>query len=156
MFYEKINFPNSSSNTSIPNKKRYNFLLTFHKNKEGKKVFYIRELEHLYTVAQEEPKVEVYPPQSRQFNTFLKNKIETYTYRLYNEIGYKAGINFKVFTNLFPAVTEQVLKKIFKEMNIEIDKNICFFKKIPGEINQKRLFQKIFVNMKVANLVFIN
>ena len=139
VFYEKINFPNSSSNTSIPNKKRYNFLLTFHKNKEGKKVFYIRELEHLYTVAQEEPKVEVYPPQSRQFNTFLKNKIETYTYRLYNEIGYKAGINFKVFTNLFPAVTEQVLKKIFKEMNIEIDKNICFFKKIPGEINQKMI-----------------
>ena len=139
VFYEKINFPNSSSNTSIPNKKRYNFLLTFHKNKEGKKVFYIRELEHLYTVAQEEPKVEVYPPQSRQFNTFLKNKIETYTYRLYNEIGYKAGINFKVFTNLFPAVTEQVLKRIFKEMNIEIDKNICFFKKIPGEINQKMI-----------------
>ena len=63
VFYEKINFQ-----TSIPNKKRYNFLLTFHKNKEGKKVFYIRELEHLYTVAQEEPKVEVYPPQSRQFN----------------------------------------------------------------------------------------
>ena len=87
VFYEKKNFQNSSSNTSIPNKKRYNFLLTFHKNKEGKKVFYIRELQHLYIIAQEEPKVEVYPPQSRQFNTFLKNKIETYTYRLYNEIG---------------------------------------------------------------------
>ena len=68
VFYEKINFQNSSSNTSIPNKKRYNFLLTFHKNKEGKKVFYIRELQHLYIIAQEEPKVEVYPPQSRQFN----------------------------------------------------------------------------------------
>ena len=28
VFYEKINFQNSSSNTLIPNKKRYNFLLT--------------------------------------------------------------------------------------------------------------------------------
>ena len=57
VFYEKINFQNSSLNTSIPNKKRYNFLLTFDKNKEGKKVFYIRELEQLYTIAQEEPKL---------------------------------------------------------------------------------------------------
>ena len=138
VFYEKIKENNSSNNISKP-KKRYNFLLTLKRSKDGKQSFYIRELEHLYTVAQEEPKVEVYPPQSRQYNNFLKNKIETYTYKLYNEIGYKAGINFKVFTNLFPAVTEQVLKKNFKEMNIEIDKNICYFTKIPNEINQSRI-----------------
>ena len=58
---------------------------------------------------------------------------------LYNEIGYKSGINFKIFQNLFPTVTEQVLKKIFKEMNIEIDKYICYFKKLPGDINQRRI-----------------
>lgn len=138
VFYENIKEDNSSNNISKP-KKRYNFLLTLKRSKDGKQQFYIREVEHLYTVAQEEPKVEVYPPQSRQYNNFLKNKIETYTYKLYNEIGYKAGINFKVFTNLFPAVTEQVLKKNFKEMNIEIDKNICYFTKIPNEINQSRI-----------------
>ena len=141
VFYEKISFPNSGINTSLdaPNKKRYNFLITFGKNERGQKVFHIRELEHLYTVAQEEPKLEVYPPNSRQYISFLKNKIETYTYMLYNEIGYKSGINFKIFQNLFPTVTEQVLKKIFKEMNIEIDKYICFFKKLPGDINQRRI-----------------
>ena len=141
VFYEKISHPNSAINTSLdaPNKKRYNFLITFSKNEKGQKVFHIRELEHLYTVAQEEPKIEVYPPNSRQYISFLKNKIETYTYMLYNEIGYKSGINFKIFQNLFPAVTEQVLKKIFKEMNIEIDKYICFFKKLPGDINQRRI-----------------
>ena len=141
VFYEKISHPNSAINTSLdsPNKKRYNFLITFSKNEKGQKVFHIRELEHLYTVAQEEPKIEVYPPNSRQYISFLKNKIETYTYMLYNEIGYKCGINFKIFQNLFPAVTEQVLKKIFKEMNIEIDKYICFFKKLPGDINQRRI-----------------
>ena len=138
VFYEKISHPNSSINTSL-NKKRYNFLITFTKNENGQKIFHIRELEHLYTVAQEEPKIEVYPPQSRQYNTFLKNKIETYTYMLYNVVGYKSGINFKIFQNLFPAVTEQVLKRIFKEMNIEIDKNICYFKKLPGDINQKKI-----------------
>jgi hypothetical protein len=58
---------------------------------------------------------------------------------LYNEVGYKSGINFKIFQNLFPTVTEQILKKIFKEMNIEIDKNICYFKKLPGDIDQKRI-----------------
>ena len=141
VFYEKISHPNSAINTSLdaPNKKRYNFLITFSKNEKGQKVFHIRELEHLYTVAQEEPKIEVYPPNSRQYISFLKNKIETYTYMLYNEIGYKSGINFKIFQNLFPTVTEQVLKKIFKEMNIEIDKYICFFKKLPGDINQRRI-----------------
>ena len=138
VFYEKISHPNSAINTSL-NKKRYNFLITFTKNENGQKIFHIRELEHLYTVAQEEPKIEVYPPQSRQYNTFLKNKIETYTYMLYNVVGYKSGINFKIFQNLFPAVTEQILKRIFKEMNIEIDKNICYFKKLPGDINQKKI-----------------
>ena len=135
-FYEKISYPNSAKNTTIdPQKKRYNFLITFSKNEKGQKYFQIRELENLYTIAQEEPKVEVYPPNSRQFNTFLKSKIETYTYMYYNEMGYKALINFKIFQNLFPTVTEQVLKKIFKDMNIEIDKNYCYFKKSPLGIN---------------------
>ena len=137
VFYEKISHPNSARNTSIdfPNKKRYNFLITFSKNEKGQKFFQIRELENLYTVAQEEPKVEVYPPNSRQFNNFMKSKIETYTYMYYNEMGYKSLINFKIFQNLFPTVTEQVLKKIFKDMNIEIDKYICYFKKLPLGIN---------------------
>jgi len=132
VFYEKISHPNSAKNTTLDpqNKKRYNFLITFSKNEKGQKYFHIRELENLYTVAQEEPKVEVYPPNSRQFNTFLKSKIETYTYMYYNEMGYKSLINIKIFQNLFPTVTEQVLKKIFKDMNIEIDKYICYFKKI--------------------------
>ena len=129
VFYEKISHPNSAINTSL-GKKRYNFLITFSKNEKGQKVFHIRELEHLYTVAQEEPKIEVYPPNSRQYISFLKNKIETYTYKLYNEAGFNQSINFKIFQNLFPAVTEQVLKKIFKEMNIEIDKYMCYFKKL--------------------------
>ena len=137
VFYEKISHPNSARNTSIdsPNKKRYNFLITFSKNEKGQKFFQIRELENLYTVAQEEPKVEVYPPNSRQFNNFMKSKIETYTYMYYNEMGYKSLINFKIFQNLFPTVTEQVLKKIFKDMNIEIDKYACYFKKLPLGIN---------------------
>ena len=137
VFYEKISHPNSAKNTTLDpqNKKRYNFLITFSKNEKGQKYFQIRELENLYTVAQEEPKVEVYPPNSRQFNTFLKSKIETYTYMYYNEMGYKSLINFKIFQNLFPTVTEQVLKKIFKDMNIEIDKYICYFKKLPLGIN---------------------
>ena len=137
VFYEKISHPNSAKNTTLDpqNKKRYNFLITFSKNEKGQKYFHIRELENLYTVAQEEPKVEVYPPNSRQFNTFLKSKIETYTYMYYNEMGYKSLINIKIFQNLFPTVTEQVLKKIFKDMNIEIDKYICYFKKLPLGIN---------------------
>ncbi len=127
---------NSNKSSQSSNKKYMNFLITFKKSKEGQEGFYIRELDHLYTVAQEEPKIEVYPPQSRQYLNFFKNKIKTYTYKLYDEIGYKAGINFKVFTNLFPNATEQILKKNFREMKIEIDKNICYFTRLPNEDHQ--------------------
>ena len=88
VFYEDISYPNNARNTSL-GKKRYNFLMTFSKNKEGQKEFHIRELEHLYTVSQEEPKIEVYPPYSKQYNSFLKNKIGTYTNMIYKEAGTK-------------------------------------------------------------------
>jgi transcription initiation factor TFIID subunit 1 len=116
-----------------------NFIITFKKGKDGKEGVFIRELEHLYVIGQEEPKLEVYPPQSKQYNNFLKKKIQTYTYKLYNEIGFNAGINFKVFSNLFPTVTEQILKKNFREMKIEIDKNICYYTKIPTEDNNMQI-----------------
>lgn len=137
VFYEKLTNPTVVENKANETKKKYyNFLITFKKSKEGKESFFLRELDNNYVVAQEEPKIEVYPPQSRQYNLFLKKKIQTYTYKLYDEIGYKAGINFKVFTSLFPNVTEQILKKNFREMKIEMDKNICYFTKIPNEDNQ--------------------
>lgn len=122
--------------------KRMQFLLTFRKinpsekekndDKDGEGLetcekFYIREMDHLYTIGQQEPKIEVYPPQSKQYNNFLKKKIQTYTERIYDEVGYRSGINFRFFTNLFPTVTEQILKKHFKEFGIDIDKNICFY-----------------------------
>jgi hypothetical protein len=136
-FYEKLANPIDIKPTADEGKKYYNFLITFKKSKDGKNEgFYIRELEHNYVVAQEEPKIEVYPPQSRQYNQFLKKKIQTYTYKLYDQVGYKSGISFKYFTNMFPNVTEQILKKNFREMRIEIDKNICYFTKIPNEDNQ--------------------
>ena len=144
IFYEKISYPNSANNFYLNNTntkpnsnksttRRHNFLLTLHKSSKGIKSFYLRPLDHLYTVAQLEPKIEIYSPQSKSYNNFLKNKIETYTYKLYNEIGYKSGISFSFFREIFPMVTEQILKKIFKEMNIDVDKNMCFFKKIPNE-----------------------
>lgn len=89
--------------------------------------FYIREIDHMYSIGQEEPKVEVYQPHSKQFVNYLKKKIHTYVNKLYDEVNYKAGINFKFFTNLFPNITEQILKRTLKEIGIEIDKNICFF-----------------------------
>jgi len=141
----KKNIPYPTPNVAIEDKdnqknkdtKKYmNFLITFKKKKDGKEAFVIREIDHLYGVAQEEPKIEVYPPQSRQYISFLKKKIQTYTYKLYDQVGYKNGINFKMFSTLFPNVTEQILKKNFREMRIEIDKNTCYFTKNPNEENQ--------------------
>jgi hypothetical protein len=117
--------------------KRMRFLITFKKknDKESSKEdsntpserFYLRELEHYYVVGQEEPKIEVYAPQSKQYNNFLKNKIQTYIEKIYDEVGYKSGINFRFFSSLFPNVTEQILKKHLKEIGVDVDKNICFY-----------------------------
>ena len=138
VFYENISYPNIAGNTSL-GKKRYNFLITFSKNKEGQKVFHIRELEHLYTVAQEEPKIEVYPPYSKQYNSFLKNKIKTYTNMIFKEVGTKIKINFKFFLKIFPELRRKELKKLYKEMNIDVDRYSCYIKNLPKDIDKKSI-----------------
>ena len=90
---------------------------------------------------QEKQEVEIYPPNLRQFNTFLKSKIETSTNIYYNKMGYKSLINFKIFQNLFPTITVQVIKK-FKDMNIEVDKYIFYLKNLPLDINTTLIIQE--------------
>lgn len=103
--------------------------------------FYIRELEHIYLTGQEEPKLEVYSPQAKQYQYFMKKKVHTYVDKIYEEVDFSAGINFKFFANLFPNITEQQLKKHFRELGIEIDKNICFYtpNKSVGQRNENKI-----------------
>lgn len=139
-----INNPVENSTSMEKKVKRMRFLITFKKKNEketkedsasSSERFYLRELEHYYVIGQEEPKIEVYAPQSKQYNNFLKNKIQTYIEKIYDEVGYKSGINFRFFSSLFPNVTEQILKKHLKEIGVDVDKNICFYSshKLPNQ-----------------------
>ena len=157
---------NTNDNNEKP-AKRMQFLLTFKKksntlkkgilldndivennnnsvkeNIDSSDKFYLRELDHTYLVGQQEPKIEIYAPQSKQYLNFLKKKVQFFTERVFEEVGFKSGINFKFFTSIFPNVTEQNLKKYFKEFGIDVDKNICFYNN--NNINDNTTNQKSF------------
>jgi hypothetical protein len=54
------------------NPKYTDFLGIVHRDKNDQYQMYIREMKQLYTVGQQEPIEEVYTPQSRNYNAFLK------------------------------------------------------------------------------------
>lgn len=52
---------------------RCDFVCSMIKNKAGSEFrIALRELDHLYTIGQLEPKIEVYNPQSRYYQNFIK------------------------------------------------------------------------------------
>ena len=92
-------------------------------NKEQRIV--LRELENLYSVGQIEPKLEVYNPQSRDFQNFIKKRCKAYIIRLLEE---NDKVYFSDIQRLFPQIRDQILKNGMKETEIEIDRNgVCNF-----------------------------
>jgi len=85
----------------------------------------LRELESLYSLGQIEPKLEVYNPQSRDFQNFIKKRCKAYIIRLLEE---NDKVYFSDIQRLFPQIRDQILKNGMKETEIEIDRNgVCNF-----------------------------
>lgn len=69
---------------------------------------------HIYTVAQQEPKMEVFNPQSRQHNSFTKERAQKYVYKV---LKLKEGMaKFHDLLALFSEFNEQIFKKFLKEI----------------------------------------
>ena len=66
-------------------------------------------------MGQAEPKVEVYNPQSRQYNTFTKERAQKYVYKILKAQG--GLVDFKELLPLFPEFNEQIFKKFLKEIS---------------------------------------
>lgn len=95
------------------------------KKKNGENMIAIRELDSMFTVGQIEPKLEVYNPQSRYFQNFIKSRSKAYIIRFLQE---NKTINFYDIVRFFPHIGEPILKKGLKEIEVEIDRNgICQF-----------------------------
>ena len=69
---------------------RVDFFCAIHKqedssNQPGSSSIFIRELDQIYTVGQIEPKLDVYNPQSRYFQNFIKQRSKSYVIRFLEE-----------------------------------------------------------------------
>ena len=103
---------------------RSDFLCVFHKDKNGKQSIIVRELSEMYVMGQEEPKIEVYNPQSRTYQHFIKRRTQAYVIRFLQENNL---ISFMELNKYFPYINDQILKKIIKEINVEVDRNqMCY------------------------------
>ena len=89
-------------------------------NESDDKKIIIRELDSVYTVGQIEPKLEVYNPTSRYFQTFLKQRAKAYIIRLLQD---NETVKFAKILQFFPQIREQILKNSLKESEIDIDRN---------------------------------
>lgn len=76
----------------------------------------MRAIPCIYTIGQIEPKMEVFNPQSRQYNAFFKERAQFYTYRVLELNDNKA--NFFELLRLFNGFNEQIFKKFLKEINV--------------------------------------
>jgi len=89
--------------------------------KKSEDQYYLRSLECTYTVGQQEPKIEVLNPHSREMTNFTRKRIQAYT-KIIME-GSKNLVSWYDLVSLFSEVTEQVLKKIVREIGVEEDRN---------------------------------
>mmetsp|Transcript_29419 Transcript_29419/g.29025 ORF Transcript_29419/g.29025 Transcript_29419/m.29025 type:complete len:87 (+) Transcript_29419:3-263(+) len=81
---------------------------------------HLREMKQIYTVGQLEPKEEVFAPQSRNYNVFLKNRVRAFALRLIQNRP-RQKISFYEMRKCFPIFNEQVLKKTLKDSHISVN-----------------------------------
>lgn len=64
--------------------------------------------------------MEVYNPQSRQYHHFIKRRTQAYVIRFLQE---NERISFFDLNKFFAYLNDQILKKMIKEINVEVDRN---------------------------------
>ncbi len=81
------------------------------KDKENECV--LRRASGLFTVGQEEPKVEVFNPATRNATAFFKKRTQACCLKMLED---SKRVPFHLFSKMFPEYTEQILKKFMKEV----------------------------------------
>lgn len=97
---------------------RTDFFCTMHT--KGDTRIILRELDNFYTVGQIEPKLEVYKPQSRDYEKFIKQLANAYIIRFLQE---NSCVLFSDVCEWFGYIGEPILKKGLKDIEVEIDRN---------------------------------
>lgn len=96
---------------------------------------YIREMKQIYTLGQQEPKEEVYSPQSRPYGAFLKRRVQAFALKILENCNNR--INFNELRKFFTIFNDQVLRKTLKEIDVEVDRNQDAFLALDESIEDK-------------------
>ena len=94
------------------------FLLVRYRDDEGKDKFYVRKIEFIYIVGQIEPKLEVFSPNSRLLNAFIKKCLK---FVIKQSFKLEGKVNFKDISKIFPSLNDHNLRKIIRELGGEQD-----------------------------------
>ena len=121
---------------NIDEPKHVNFLISYRKD-TGE--FFLREIDHTYVVGQQEPKLEVFTPMSKAYNSAIENKLHTFAFKVFKEVGYSTHLDTAIFYTMFPNVTSSNMKKYLGDINIAMYKTDtsekCYFTAIPTDEN---------------------
>jgi len=82
--------------------------------RSGRKA-YIREIPAIYAVGQIQPKLEVYAPNSRAANNYIKNRLQAYIYRLFMKKSTNHRLKISDIMSLFPGNSETSIRKRLKD-----------------------------------------
>lgn len=96
---------------------------------------FLREIKQIYTVGQQEPKEEVYAPQSRSYSAFLKRRVQAFALKILEKYGNR--INFNDLRHYFVIFNDQVLRKTLKEIDVEVDRNQDAYLAVDESIEDK-------------------
>lgn len=82
---------------------------------------FLREMKQIYTLGQIEPKEEVFSPQSRNYGSFIKHRVQAFALKILERYNFR--VNFNELRRFFPIFNDQVLRKALKEVDVDIDRN---------------------------------
>jgi transcription initiation factor TFIID subunit 1 len=94
------------------------FLLTTRKTTDGEK-FYIREIPMCYTVGHTQPNVEVWAPNSRSANNYIKNRLTLFILRKFLERknrNKKMRVRMEEIRQAFPDIPDGTIRKELREL----------------------------------------
>jgi len=108
----------------------------------------LREIPFVYSLGQLEPKIEIYNPQSRQYNSFVRERAQFYVYKVLRL--HEGVANFGELLRLFNDFNEQIFKKFLKEIKVEEDRNHDCYRTNLDEIFQIKEFPEKVCRFEVA------
>lgn len=92
------------------------FLLLRYRNEENQINYYLRKIDYIYVVGQIEPKLEVFSPNSRMLNNFIKRCLKFEIKRKFKEKGF---VDLKELSQVFKSINDHNIRSSIRSLGGE-------------------------------------